>query len=81
MTELSLRYFFVNTFGRAMIVAFLVLAVPNLIIRFYESGIMRFITGTVCSELYALALIFFIGLAKNERQIVISNISKLLHRV
>lgn len=80
MTELSLRYFFVNTFGRAMIVAFLVLAVPNLIIRFYESGIIRFITGAICSELYALALIFFIGLANNERQIVISNISKLLHR-
>lgn len=77
MTGLSCRYFFINTFGRAMMLALLAFIVPYIIMKLYPIGWVRFIAGSFCSELVALVLILFIGLVGKERRAVITKISKL----
>ena len=76
MTGLSLRYFFINTFGRACIVTLLALIVPYLIITTYTIGLTRFIMDVLCSELCALLLILLIGLTGNEKRNIINKLTQ-----
>ena len=80
MTGLSIRYFAINTFGRAGVVTFFSAITPYLVSITYHESAIRFILGSMGSEIIALLLIAFIGLNGNERQYVFNRLKQISHR-
>ena len=79
MTSLSIRYFTFNTLGRASLVTALSMIIPYIISMSYTECLLRFVVGTLCSEIIAILLILVIGLNKIERVTVLRKLKHTMY--
>jgi O-antigen/teichoic acid export membrane protein len=76
LTEFTFSKYFSITLTPAFFVSLLI--IPQFFLRrFFDEGLISFLVVSLLSVLITLAIIYFVGLDKQERNIVISNVVKL----
>lgn len=81
MIVFSIREFLVRVFIPLSFIFLLGCIIPLFITYNYTSCFVRFVTNTLLSELSLLLIIYHFGLNKNERTLIIRQLSKIRSRI
>jgi O-antigen/teichoic acid export membrane protein len=76
LIKMSVSSYLKEVLSRAFCVVLLALPLPLFIYFYYPSSILRFIVVCLVSGVSTAICVFFIGMYKNERQLIIQNIKR-----
>ena len=80
MIGLEIRSFIFNILLKIAFVTIIASIVPFICKSMLPQGILRLFVTTISSIFVSSVLIFYVGVTKNERQVILSYIRKILHK-